>query len=135
MRALVTGASSGIGKYASMYYAYKGARVIMACRNIKKAGLVKEEILKEVPNASLDIIKLDLSDFNSIEEFNNELRSKYQHIDILVNNAGVYFMPKELTKQGYEITMGTNYLGPYYLTCTVLDLITNSSGKLMAMCS
>ena len=135
MRALVTGASSGIGKYASMYYAYKGARVIMACRNIKKAGLVKEEILKEVPNASLDIIKLDLSDFNSIEEFNNELRSKYQHIDILVNNAGVYFMPKELTKQGYEITMGTNYLGPYYLTCTVLDLITNSSGKIINVSS
>ena len=48
MKALVTGASSGIGKYATMYFAYKGAKVIMACRNIKKAESVKEEILKEI---------------------------------------------------------------------------------------
>ena len=132
---IVTGASSGIGKYATMYFVYKGAKVIMACRNINKAELVKEEILKEVNNAKLDIIKLDLSDFNSIEEFNKELRDKYDHIDILVNNAGVYFMPKEVNKQGYEITMGTNYLGPFYLTCTILDLITNKGGKIINVSS
>lgn len=132
---IVTGSSSGIGKYEAMYFAYKNATVIMACRNINKANKVKEEILKEVPNAKLEILQLDLSDFNSIENFNAELRNKYDHIDILVNNAGVYFMPKEVTKQGYEITMGTNFLGPYYLTCTILDLITNMGGRIINVSS
>lgn len=132
---IVTGATSGIGKFEALYFAYKGAKVILACRNLNKANNVKIEILNEVPNALLDIIQLDLSDFNSIDNFNIELRKKYSHIDILVNNAGVYFMPKELTKQGYEITMGTNYLGPYYLTCSILDLITNKGGKIINVSS
>lgn len=132
---IVTGASSGIGKYEAMYLAYKNATVIMACRNLNKANNVKEEILKEVKNAKIDILELDLSDFNSIDNFNQELRSKYNHIDILVNNAGVYFMPKEVTKQGYEITMGTNFLGPYYLTCSILDLITNEGGRIINVSS
>lgn len=132
---IVTGASSGIGLYEAMYFAYKGATVIMACRNVNKANNVKEEILKEVPNAKLDIIKLDLSDFNSIDEFTKETREKYSSIDVLVNNAGVYFMPKVLTKQGYEITMGTNYLGHYYLTCSILDLVTNCNGRVINVSS
>lgn len=133
--AIVTGASSGIGKYEAMYLAYKNATVIMACRNLNKANKVKEEILKEVKSAKIDILELDLSDFNSIDSFNAELRKKYTHIDILVNNAGVYFMPKEVTRQGYEITMGTNFLGPYYLTCTILDLITNEGGRIINVSS
>lgn len=132
---IVTGSSSGIGFYEAMYFAYKGANVILACRNIEKTNKAKEKMLKEVPNAKLDIIKLDLSDFNSIEDFNIELRKKYNHIDCLVNNAGVYFMPKSFTKQGYEITMGTNFLGPYYLTCKVLDLITKVDGRIINVSS
>lgn len=132
---IVTGASSGIGYYEAMYFAYKGATVILACRNLKKANKTKEDILSEVPNAKLDIIQLDLSDFESIERFNTELREKYSSIDALVNNAGVYFMPKEYTKQGYEITMGTNYLGPYYLTCSILDLITKIDGRIINVSS
>lgn len=132
---IVTGSSSGIGKYEAMYFAYKQATIILACRNLKKANSVKEELLREVPTAKLDIIQLDLSDFNSIDSFNKELRKKYKKIDVLVNNAGVYFMPKEFTKQGYEITMGTNYLGPYYLTCSILDLITNCDGRIINVSS
>ena len=53
---IVTGASSGIGKYSSLYFAYKGATVIMACRNIEKAEKVKQELLSEVPDGNFDII-------------------------------------------------------------------------------
>ncbi len=132
---IVSGANNGIGKYEAMYFAYKGATVIMACRNLEKANKAKEEILNEVNDAKLDIILLDLSDFNSIDNFNKELRSKYNKIDYLVNNAGVYFMPRITTKQGYEITMGTNYIGPYYLTCSILDLITNNNGTIINVSS
>ena len=70
---IVTGATSGIGKYEALYFAYKGAKVIMACRNIEKAIKVKEELLNEVPGAYFDIIKLDLSDLSSIDDFNKIL--------------------------------------------------------------
>ena len=132
---IVTGANSGIGFYTTLCLVYKGANVIMACRNLNKANKAKEDILKIVNNAQLDIIKLDLSDFNSIENFNKELREKYNKIDCLINNAGVYFMPKEVTKQGYEITMGTNFLGPYYLTCTLIDLLKENQSTIINVSS
>lgn len=132
---IVTGANSGIGFYTTLCLVYKGANVIMACRNLNKANKAKEDILKIVSNAKLDIIQLDLSDFNSIENFNNKLREKYNKIDVLINNAGVYFMPKEVTKQGYEITMGTNFLGPYYLTYTLLDLLKENKSTIINVSS
>ena len=74
---IITGANSGIGFYTTLCLVYKGANVIMACRNLNKANKAKEDILKVVTNAKLDIIQLDLSDFNSIENFNKVLREKY----------------------------------------------------------
>ena len=132
---IVTGANSGIGFYTTLCLVYKGANVIMACRNLNKANKAKEDILKIVNNAKLDIIQLDLSDFNSIENFNKELKEKYNKIDGLINNAGVYFMPKEVTKQGYEITMGTNFLGPYYLTCSLIDLLKENKSTIINVSS
>ena len=127
---IVTGANSGIGYYSTLCFLYKGAKVIMACRNLEKANKAKESLLKELPDAKIDIIKLDLSDFNSIDEFSKIIKEKYSKIDALVNNAGVYFMPKILTKQGYEITMCTNFLGPYYLTCFLLYILINNKSTI-----
>lgn len=132
---IVTGANSGIGKYTTQHLAYKGATVIMACRNINKATVAKKEILKEIENAKLEIMQLDLSDFKSIDNFVSNVIKKYEHIDMLINNAGVYYMPKAYTAQGYEITMGTNFLGPYYLTCSILPLITNKGGRIINVSS
>ena len=132
---IVTGANSGIGYYSTLCFLYKGAKVIMACRNLDKANKAKENLLKELPKAKIDIIKLDLSDFNSIDEFSKTIKEKYTKIDALVNNAGVYFMPKVLTKQGYEITMGTNFLGPYYLTCSLLDILIQNKSTIINVSS
>ena len=132
---IVTGANSGIGYYSTLCFLYKGAKVIMACRNLDKANKAKESLLKELPDAKIDIIKLDLSDFNSIDEFSKIIKEKYSNIDALVNNAGVYFMPKVLTKQGYEITMGTNFLGPYYLTHSLLDILIKNKSTIINVSS
>lgn len=132
---IVTGANSGIGYYSTLCFLYKGANVIMACRNLDKANKAKESLLKELPNSKIDIVKLDLSDFNSIDEFSKIIKEKYNKIVALVNNAGVYFMPKEVTKQGYEITMGTNFLGPYYLTCSLLEILKENNSTIINVSS
>ena len=114
--AIVTGANSGLGFQTALALAYKGARVIMACRNLEKAEIAKDKILKEVENAKIDICKYDQGSFDSIEKFSIYIEENYQHIDYLVCNAGVYF-PKVnyRTKDNLELTMGTNYFGTYHL--------------------
>lgn len=110
----VTGATAGIGLALTKQLAYLNATVIMAVRNLDKANKVKEEILKEVPNAKLEILRYDQADFSSIEEFANKIKDR--KIDCLVMNAAI-FHPRndKVTVDGYPLTIGTNYLGVYYL--------------------
>ena len=111
---IVTGATSGIGLEVSKQLAYKDAKVIMAVRNLNKANKVKEDILKEVKDADIEIIKYDQADFSSIEEFANNIKdNKY---DGLILNAGIFHPTNNMTTvDGYPLTIGTNYLGAYYL--------------------
>ncbi len=111
----VTGANSGIGFYTAMHFAYLGAKVILACRNRKRAEEAVDKILLEVPNAKLEIMAYDQSDFASIDAFAAHFKSG-RKLDILVCNAGVYYQKRNLTtKEGFELTMGTNYFGTYRL--------------------
>ena len=113
---IVTGANSGLGFDTSLYLAYKGASVILACRNLERAEKAKNRILNEVPNAKLFIEQYDQADFNSIEKFSNNIKDNYSHIDGIICNAGVYFPKQDYkTKDGYELTFGTNYLGTFKL--------------------
>lgn len=111
---IVTGATSGIGLEVTKQLAYKEAKVILAVRNISKAEKVKESILKEVKDADIEIAKYDQADFSSIEEFANKIKdNKY---DCLILNAGIFHPTNNMcTVDGYPLTIGTNYLGTYYL--------------------
>ena len=111
---LVTGTTSGLGKEVCFHLAYKGAKLIFACRNLDKANLVKEEILKIYPITEISIYKYDQADFKSIDSFVEKIKDV--KIDGLIANIGVYYPKKNLkTKDGYELTMGTNYLGTFHL--------------------
>lgn len=125
---IITGANSGIGFYATQYLAYQGATIIMACRNLNKAEKAKQSILNEFPEANLIIKELNLASIASITSFALDIKEEYEQIDGLINNAGVYSMPRNMvTQDGYEITMGTNYLGTYILTCQLLPLLIKTT--------
>ena len=111
---IVTGATSGIGLCVTKQLVYKQAKVVMAVRNIEKAEACKKDILKEIPNAEIEILKYDQADFSSIDEFVKQIENK--KFDCLVLNAGI-FHPRNniLTVDGYPLTIGTNYVGEYYL--------------------
>ena len=124
---LITGANSGLGFEATKVLSKKEAHIIMTARNLQKGNEALEAIKKENPNAKLDLMLLDLADFESIRNFSNEFHSKYSKLDVLINNAGVMNPPKrEVTKQHFEVQFGTNHLGHFLRTGLLLDILKNT---------
>jgi len=119
---IVTGANTGIGLETAKELATAGAKVILACRDEQK-GKAAEKIVDSVRSFSAQYMKLDLSDLSSVRLFVNEFKSKYNRLDALVNNAGLILQTKELTKDGFEKTFGTNHLGHFLLTNLLLDVL------------
>ena len=123
---IITGATSGLGKEATRVLAKKNATVIMAVRNTQKAEMVVSEIRKECANVKIDIRKLDLGSLDSISSFAKGVLENYKKLDILINNAGIMMCPYSKTKNGFEIQMGTNHLGPFALTGLLMPLLMST---------
>jgi NAD(P)-dependent dehydrogenase (short-subunit alcohol dehydrogenase family) len=121
---LITGANSGLGLRAATVLSEKGANVIMAVRNLAKGKEAIAKIKREVPNAKVELMQLDLADFNSIRKFSEEFHEKKSQLNVLINNAGLMIPPtREVTKQNFEIQFGTNHLGHFLLTGLLLDIL------------
>lgn len=120
--ALITGANSGIGFYATLGLAQAGANVILACRNAQKAAQAVAQI---GPHARFE--QLDLADFDSIHAFAQRLHNQTDKLDLLVNNAGVMAPPtRQTTKQGFELQFGVNFLGHFLLTSLLWKQLGNA---------
>ncbi|WLR57184.1 oxidoreductase [Mesobacillus subterraneus] len=126
---IVTGANSGIGYEAAKYLSEKGAHVILAVRNEQKGKAAVDSILQENHIASLEMMKLDLADLNSIHQFTTAFMEKYCSLDILINNAGVMIPPFGKTKDGFELQFGSNHLSHFALTGLLLPILKNTSGS------
>lgn len=118
---VVTGANSGVGFEAARAFANKGAHVVFACRNREKAEKAVAAVLKQKPEASVEIIILDLADLASVHDFARQYSTRHQRLDILVNNAGLMAIPYRETADGFEMQFGTNHLGHFALTGLLLD--------------
>jgi len=125
---IVTGANSGIGLEASRELARKGAEVIMACRTQDKAGAAIQQIQEELPQAKLEFIHLDLADLASVKKFAADFKSRNDRLDVLLNNAGIMMVPYRKTADGFESQLGTNHLGHFALTGSLIDLILITPG-------
>ncbi|KAK9829350.1 hypothetical protein WJX72_005314 [[Myrmecia] bisecta] len=129
--AIVTGANSGIGFACALGLASKGCQVIVATRNAQKGQEAAKGINEAVNFLDLvEFMELNTADFRSIEKFVEEFKASGRPLHILINNAGT-MMPKdqqgEKTNEGFEVTMGTNYFGPMYLTQLLLDNLKQSA--------
>nr|WP_306807365.1 SDR family NAD(P)-dependent oxidoreductase [Mesobacillus jeotgali] len=82
--AVITGANSGIGFEAAKYFSARGAHVILAVRNESKGQTALESILKENPNATVNLMNLNLADLNSVRSFTNIFTDKYKSLDLLI---------------------------------------------------
>lgn len=126
---VITGANSGLGYENSLQFAEKNAIVVMACRNLEKGELAVEKIMKKVPHAKLDLMKLDLGNLDSISKFVAEFKNKYDRLDILLNNAGIMMVPYGKTVDGFERQNGINHLGHFALTAQLFDLLKKTGGS------
>lgn len=134
--AVVTGATSGLGKEATRVLAQKNATVIMAVRNTRKGEEVASIIRDEFPKADILVQELDLASLNSIKSFSEKLAKSQNCVDILINNAGVMMCPFSKTEDGFEIQMGVNHFGHFALTGRLMHLLNESeSGRIVATSS
>lgn len=125
--AIVTGGNSGIGLEAAKAFARLGAHVVLAVRNETKGKNARAHILDENPQASVDVMKIDLSDLASIRSFAEEFKTRCQALDLLINNAGVMTPPYSKTKDGFEMQFGSNHLGHFALTGHLLPLLKKTA--------
>jgi len=124
---VVTGANSGIGYEATKLFVARDAEVIMACRSLERGEKAFDQIKKEIPEAKLVLMPLDLSSFKSIHAFSSAFHKKYQRVDILLNNAGIMMTPFGLTVDGLEQQQGVNHFGHFLLTSLLFDLVKQST--------
>jgi NAD(P)-dependent dehydrogenase (short-subunit alcohol dehydrogenase family) len=128
-RAIVTGATAGLGLVMATELAAHGAVVTLAARNAPKAEAVKSRILAEYPKARLDVAVVDVASLKSIRAFASSWLATNKKLDILVNNAGIMALPKrQLTEDGFELQFGTNHLGAFALTLLLLPAIRKTPG-------
>ena len=117
---VITGGSRGIGFETTKDLLRQGATVIMASRDAVQANKAIETIGNNTHKSRCIFMHLDLTDYENINQFVEEIKSKYGKIDILINNAGSCFRNFTMS-DGIELTYFTNHLGHLILSCLLLD--------------
>ncbi|XP_045893449.1 retinol dehydrogenase 13-like isoform X3 [Micropterus dolomieu] len=124
---LITGGNTGIGKETAVDLARRGARVILACRDMDRANKAAEDVRKRSGNENVTVKKLDLASLRSVRQLAKDVLASEERLDILINNAGVMCCPKWQTEDGFEMQFGVNHLGHFLLTNCLLDLLKKSA--------
>jgi NAD(P)-dependent dehydrogenase (short-subunit alcohol dehydrogenase family) len=126
-RALVTGASSGLGLVTAAQLARHGADVLVAVRDrVKGASALAHIESAAGGSGSARLLDLDLADLASVRAAAAEVSASPLHL--LVNNAGVMAIPRRETADGFEMQLGTNHLGHMALTLLLLPALTAGGG-------
>jgi NAD(P)-dependent dehydrogenase (short-subunit alcohol dehydrogenase family) len=126
--AVVTGANGGLGLETVRQLATKGAHVVMAVRNQEKAEAALKEIRTSAPDASLELVALDLASQASVRATAEQIIAAHKSIDLLINNAGVMGISEAKTVDGFEMQFGVDHLGHWSLTALLLPTLLHTPG-------
>jgi protochlorophyllide reductase len=123
--ALITGANSGLGLETARALLARGATVVLACRNRRRAEQARAELLTAAADGggAIDLLELDLASLASVRGAAAGLADRYGRLDLLINNAGLMALPRLLTGDGFEMQLGVNHLGHFALTLALLPLL------------
>ncbi|MGC0379537.1 SDR family oxidoreductase [Streptomyces sp. SAI-229] len=135
-RAVVTGASDGIGLGIATRLAAAGAEVLLPVRNPRKGEAALAAIRAQVPDADVSPRTLDLSALTSVAALGRTLLAEDRPIHLLVNNAGVMTPPeRRTTADGFELQFGTNHLGHFALVAHLLPLLRAGRARVTSQIS
>ena len=134
--AVVTGANSGIGLEVARELARRGARIVLACRDVVRAKAAGKSIRSDIADAQLEAIPIDLANLGSVRAFSGQCADRFDRLDILVNSAGVMLAPHGLTADGFEIHLGTNHLGHFALAGLLIEqLLATRASRIVTVTS
>mmetsp|Transcript_19001 Transcript_19001/g.21167 ORF Transcript_19001/g.21167 Transcript_19001/m.21167 type:complete len:424 (+) Transcript_19001:26-1297(+) len=128
---VITGASHGIGLATAQVIADLGGHTIFACRSKEKVQPLLDDLRMKCDNDKIEFMELDLADMASIRNFATNFLQKGINLDVLINNAAIAMEPG-LTKDGFQLTLGTNYIGHFLLTSLLLEnLLAGSPSRVI----
>lgn len=132
---VITGTTSGTGYEAAKILLSKGAKVGMLNRNSKKSedtiSTLKQELGSQI---DVTAIEMDLSEQASVKKAAKEVLNSVSQIDALLCNAAIAQVPKQqITVDGWESQMGTNYFGHFTLQGLLYPLIEKSKGRIVTV--
>src|SRR6266436_1011397 len=135
-RILVTGVSAGLGVETARSLAARGAQVVGAARDLKKAEAATALVRKESApkGGSFELVELDLANLKSVRDCGDHLLERGEPFDVVVANAGVMATPFGRTADGFETQFGTNHLGHFVLVNRIASLI-RAGGRLINLSS
>ncbi|MCX2949343.1 SDR family oxidoreductase [Lentzea sp. NEAU-D7] len=135
-RAVVTGASDGVGLGIAGRLAAAGAEVVMPVRNQRKGEAAIAAIRRRTPGADVTLRALDLSSLASVAALGETLLAEGKPVHVLVNNAGVMTPPeRQTTADGFELQFGTNHLGHFALVGHLLPLLRAGRARVTSQIS
>jgi NAD(P)-dependent dehydrogenase (short-subunit alcohol dehydrogenase family) len=131
---LITGGNSGIGFEAARILAQNNADVVIACRDDVKARRALAKLVN-CGAGRCESLTLDLADSDSIRAAASEAGERFGAIWGLINNAGVMQTPKQRTKDGFELQLGTNHLGHFLWTALMIEQVDGRGGRVVTVSS
>lgn len=124
---LVTGATGGIGVLTAQALAQMGATVVVVSRSTQKCADTVSQLKLTTANPNIDYIAGDLSVMSQVKQVADQFLQRYDRLDVLVNNAGAVFSSRQVSADGYEMTMALNHLSYFYLTHLLQDRLLKSA--------
>ena len=126
--AVITGATSGIGRATAIAFAREGARLLLVGRNEARARETLDAIRAVAPACDVEIVRGDFATQAEVRRVGEALLQRIDTLDLLVNNHGVTLAQRELTPDGHEATFAINHLGYFHLTGLLLPKLRATAG-------
>jgi NAD(P)-dependent dehydrogenase (short-subunit alcohol dehydrogenase family) len=120
---LVTGATGGIGKVAALELAKLGPELVIVGRDPKRTADAVTEIQSKSGNTNVSALLGDLSLQADVRRVAAEFKAKHERLHVLLNNAGALFHDRQVTAEGFEMTLALNHLAYFTLTQELLPLL------------
>src|SRR5262252_10668844 len=129
---LITGATDGMGRRLARELAAQGAKLLLHGRDQARGEITLAEIREATGNDRLTYYRADFSSLDDVRALSRRIPAEQSRLDVLVNNAGIGAGPRgertrSLSRDGHELRFAINYLAPFLLTRSLLQLLKASA--------